>query len=231
MVGGSSWEDYLPSAGDLCQIGKGMGTEAKGVDKPPREPRKEEETQVPLTPGRELEIEDVAGISLSPASVSLFDSVEPRHTIVYGGKPQGMMSMIQDVQEEASDGEGTDLNDDASISVNLGRALQGSSLRYQEGDLRRRTFPPATDVPPKQAKTSAFEEPPRARVCRVSSGNPGWRRVIPIDTADLEVMMAGNVRQVKEVSTRSQFQNGLKVSEEVVERTYDVEFNAGFILK
>ncbi len=37
--------------------GKGMGLEAKNVDKPPREQQKEgdeEEPQVPLTPGREF---------------------------------------------------------------------------------------------------------------------------------------------------------------------------------
>ena len=50
---------------------------------------------------------------------------------------------------------------------------------------------------------------------------------MPLDTADLEVMMAGNVRKVREVNTRSQFQNDLKISEEVVERTYDVQFTAG----
>ncbi len=59
-----------------------------------------------------------------PCHLSLLDSVEPRCGMAYRGKPQGMMSMIQDVQEEASEGEGTD----APISVNLGRALEGSSL-------------------------------------------------------------------------------------------------------
>ena len=54
---------------------------------------------------------------------------------------------------------------------------------------------------------------------------------MPLDTADLEVMMAGKVRKVREINTRSQFQNGLNISEEVVERTYDVQFTAGFILK
>lgn len=98
-----------------------------------REPQKEEEsaeeTQLPLTPGRNLVIQQAAELSLSPASASLLEEASPRRRVVHGGKPRGMISMMKEAQEEGTDEEEVEDNDDAPLSINLGQALKGSTIR------------------------------------------------------------------------------------------------------
>ena len=196
---------------------------------------------IPPTPER-METDGVSALSLSPGSMSLVDQClkqqPPPLEVRSGGKPKGMMSLMHELKSESDSDEEGDLRivlnkesasdaetEASSQRISLGRVLKGSTLKCQEK--KHHISYPATEV----ARDASSPRPASAKVFRISGEERGARRAVPVSTPDLEMMMAGKVRRVKEVHTTSRFQNGVKVSEEVTERTYEVNFTAGFVLQ
>ncbi len=164
--------------------------------------------------------------------------------VISGGKPRGMMKMMEQKQRESADDEEREGESVESLPVSdtpfqLGRLLPGQLVRWKEtresyiyrskdkiirGETTREYdvvyLRPCTK--PEEAEQPA----PEGRLCRlvrVSGEQPGK----PLADNDIADAMIGNVQCVTEATTREVFCEGKKVTKDKTKRVFDCAFQAG----
>ena len=210
---------------------------------PAQEVESAQESVIPSA--RQVE-EDLPVISLSPASLSLVDQCLTQPNIVQGristgGKPKGMLEMIAKDLETSSEEDfverdirlvepsGQTIQAETSQTnsqIDVKKALDGSTLRlvdnsqsYSTGSINEAT------------QSHGGPEPASARVYRLRGDlDREFRQAEPMSPSELQRMMVGKVSQLKEVFRHCRFRNGVKISEDITERTYDVSFVASFVI-